>query len=114
MQFVDESDKIFFNDFKLMCQELQSRQGMATVGQVPLPPEFGHKYKVNDNKLVGIYNIEDDEVFERLNNTDALLYGKKDKVPIYNQLKRKIKWQEGYFSRQVDAKGEFMQYKNDK
>ena len=67
MQFVDESDKIFFNDFKLMCQELQSRQGMATVGQVPLPPEFGHKYKVNDNKLVGIYNIEDDEVFERLN-----------------------------------------------
>lgn len=114
MQFVDESDKIFYNDFKLMCQELQSRQGMATVGQVPLPPEFGHKYKVNDNKLVGIYNIEDDEVFERLNNTDALLYGKKDKVPIYNQLKRQFEWQEGYFSRQVDAKGEFMQYKNDK
>ena len=114
MQFVDESDKIFYNDFKLMCQELQARQGVGTVGDVPLPKEFGHKYRVNNNKLVGIYNIEDDEIFERLNNTDAVLYGKKDKVPIYNQLKRKFEWQEGYFQRSVDAKGEYMQYKNER
>lgn len=117
MKFVDEEDKIFFDDFRLMCQELQARHGTATAKYVQdnfLPPEFGHKYRVNNNKLVGIYNIEDDEVFERLNNTDAVLYGKKDKVPIYNQLKRKFEWQEGYFRRKIDADGNFMKYKNDR
>lgn len=114
MRAVDEMDRIFIDDFKHMCNDLIAQKGLITAEKIPVPREFGHKFRVNNNKMVGIYNIEDDEVFEKLNNTDAVLYKQKDKVPIYNMLKRKFEWQEGYFRRQVDAKGEYMVYKNDR
>lgn len=114
MKIQNEMDKIFYDDFKIMCNELLAKKGMIAAENIPLPSEFGHKYRINNNKMVGIYNIEDDEVFERLNNTDAVIYKDKDKVPIYNQLKRTFEWQEGYFTRRLDSSGEYMVYNNDR
>ena len=66
MRAVDEMDRIFIDDFKHMYNDLIAQKGLITAEKIPVPKEFGHKFRVNNNKMVGIYNIEDDEVFEKL------------------------------------------------
>lgn len=111
-------DKAFYNDFNRMCEDLKRKsvndpKKNYTVKDIALPPEFEDKYVVNNNKLVGIYNV-DDPLFKVLNNTSATIYKEKDKVPIYDTQRRKFMWKEGYFTRRLDSKGNFMKYRNDK
>lgn len=87
-------DEIFYKEFMAMMYQRKGMTGQVNLNDIPLPPGSEKHLFVETREKVRIIGIQE-EYFEKLNGTEALLWGR-------SQLQR----------RKFDYKGEFMRDKD--